>query len=148
MPIVSCCVPLSIAHYCIGPAAMDRISLESSEQSACDKDRLLNSMDGTQSDHGERHRRGQHRPCSRCASRTRLVLTVLPWVLCAALVVGLVVAINNQPPPQQECPGKETMFWRELEFGIAPSPPHLVVSCSLGSLALPVHMSLSCRIGS
>lgn len=103
---------IAIGCNCM-PLAMDRISLESSLQSVCDKEHLLSSMHGMQSDNDEEHRWRQYRPCSRCASRTRPVLMLLPWILSVTLLVCLVVAINRTP---QEC--VENMFWRELEFGI------------------------------
>jgi hypothetical protein len=95
------------------PLAMDRISLESLQQSMCEKDHLLSSMHGTRGDNDGLHCYRQYRPCSRCASRPRPVLMVLPWILSVALLVCLVVAVNRTP---QRC--VKNMFWRELEFGI------------------------------
>lgn len=95
------------------PFTMDRISLESSHQYTCDKDYLLSSQHGMQSDDDEQARSRQYRPCSRCASRMHQRLMVLPWILSAALLVCLVVVGNRTP---HQC--GENMFWRELEFGI------------------------------
>jgi hypothetical protein len=96
--------------------AMYRMSVESSRQSTCDKNYLLSFMHGIQSDNKEQYGSSQYKPCFQCASRTRQVLTVVPWILCFVLFVCLVAMTTNQIP--QEC--VKEIFWRELEFGILP----------------------------